>query len=113
MFQAECPETFPTADQKRQISDNGGVHPEWRKDGKEVYYLSLDGKMMAVDIREDPKIESSSPRILFDTNLSIDPNKDQYAVSPDGQRFLLLKPLAETRLTPITVILNWTALLKK
>jgi len=105
--------SFPVADQKRQISDNGGAHPEWREDGKEAYYLSPDGKMMAVDIRGDRKIESSTPRVLFETNLSVDLNKDQYAVTPDGQRFLLLKPLAETRLTPITVILNWTALLKK
>ncbi len=49
----------------------------------------------------------------FDTGLSVDVNKDQYAVTSDGQRFFLLKPLSEERLTPITVILNRTSLLKK
>jgi Tol biopolymer transport system component len=105
--------SFPAVDRKRQISNDGGVHPKWREDGKEIYYLSPGGKMMAVDILADTKIESETPRPLFDANINVDPNKDQYAVAPDGQRFLLLRPITETKLIPITVILNWTSLLKK
>ena len=104
---------FPAADQRHQISTNGGGQPRWREDGKELHYLALDGKMMVVDIRTNTKIESGIPRALFDTNLSVDPFRDQYAVTPDGQRFLLLKPLADKASAPITVILNWTSQLNK
>jgi eukaryotic-like serine/threonine-protein kinase len=104
---------FPKADQLIPISTNGGAQPRWRGDGKELYYLSLYGKMMAVDIRGDGKIEPGAPRELFDSGLNVDPQDDQYAVTRDGQRFLLLKPLSENASIPITVVLNWTSLLKK
>jgi len=51
--------------------------------------------------------------MLFDTRLNVDPIRDQYAVTPDGQRFLILKPLEEPATTPITLVLNWTSLIKK
>jgi eukaryotic-like serine/threonine-protein kinase len=100
-------------DRKRQISNDGGVHPKWREDGKEIYYLSPGGEMMAVDILADTNIKPETPHPLFDAKINVDPNKDQYAVARDGQRFLLLRPIMETKLIPITVILNWTSLLKK
>ena len=59
------------------------------------------------------KIESGIPRALFDTGLNVNPIRDQYAVTPDGQRFLILKPLAEAAPIPITVVVNWTAALTK
>jgi eukaryotic-like serine/threonine-protein kinase len=105
--------SFPVPHQIRQISTNGGAQPRWRYDGKELYYLALDGKMMAVDIKTDAKIEPGIPRILFDTGLNVDPSNDQYGVTPDGQHFLLLKPIAEAKSIPITVVFNWPSLLKK
>ena len=69
--------------------------------------------MMAVDIRGESKIEPAIPRELFDTGLNVDPVNNQYAVTPDGKRFLLLKPLDESTSTSITVVLNWTSSLKK
>ena len=105
--------SLPVTDQKRQISTDGGVQPRWRRDGKELYYLALDGKLMAVDIRVDPKIESGVPRPLFATKLRVDPIRDQFAVTADGQRFLIQVPIAEGSPTPITVAVDWaTALLK-
>ena len=104
--------SFPEADDKRTISDNGGVQPRWRKDGKELYYLSLDGKLMAVNITSDTKIDSDFPRVLFDTALSVRGDVRQYEVTPDGERFLFLKPLAENSPAPISVVLNWTKLLE-
>lgn len=62
-----------------------------------------DGTLMAVDITADPKIDSGIPRELFDTGLTLNPVRDQYRVTPDGQRFLLLKPVTEAAPTPITV----------
>lgn len=105
--------SFPGADQKRQISVNGGVQPRWRRDVKELYYLDLDGKMIAVDITTGSRIEPGIPRVLFDTNSAPTPNNAEYAVTPDGQRFLVRQPVAETAPTPITVVVNWTASLKK
>ena len=69
---------------------------------------------MAVDIRMDGnKIQSGKPRKLFETRLIVDVDKDQYAVTADGQRFLLLKPLTETTHIPITVVRNWKKLLEQ
>ncbi|MET0164726.1 MAG: protein kinase, partial [Vicinamibacterales bacterium] len=100
---------FPPSDQKLQVSSNGGAQPRWRSDGKELYYLDLEGKLMAVNITTDSKLESGTPRVLFDTKLSVDPARDQFAVTPDGQRFLVQLPVAESEPTPITVIVNWPA----
>jgi len=108
--------SFPSADRIRQISNNGGVEPRWRQDGKELYYLALDGKMMAAGISAGSEITSEVPRVLFDTGFGVKPagsGSRLYAVTPDGERFLLLKPVAEAATTPITVVLNWTSLLKK
>ena len=103
--------SFPAADQKRQISTNGGSQPRWRRDGKELYYLALDGKLMAVDTTTSAGFGSGIPRSLFDTGLSVSPLQDQYAVTSDGERFLVLKGGAAP--SPITVVVNWAALSKK
>jgi serine/threonine protein kinase len=105
--------SFPEADQKQKISTNGGVSPRWRGDGKEIYYLSLEGEIMAVDFKADQIIEAGKPHVLFDADLDVIPKEDQYDVTRDGQRFLILKPLADTAYTPITVTLNWTSLIDK
>jgi hypothetical protein len=105
--------SFPAGEEKIQISSNGGVEPRWRRDGKELYYLALDGKLMAVDISGTATIISGVPHLLFDAvNVRLI-GGNNYAVTPDGQRFLLLKPLAEAASAPITVVLNWASLLKK
>jgi Tol biopolymer transport system component len=105
--------SFPAKDQTRQLSTSGGAQPRWRKDGKELYYLALDGKMIAVEIRVGAGIEPGPSHVLFDTGLNFAPGRDQYAVTADGQRFLLLRPSEESARTPITVVINWTSLLKK
>jgi hypothetical protein len=69
--------------------------------------------MIAVDITTGARIEPGIPRMLFDTNSPPTPNNDEYAVTPDGQRFLIRQPVAETAPTPITVVVNWAASLKK
>ncbi len=103
--------SFPAIDQKRQVSSVGGVQPRWRRDGKELYYLGPDGAMMAVEFR--PTIESAAPRALFNTGLDPDMARDQFAVSPDAQRFLIALPAPEGAVTPVTVVMNWTTALRK
>jgi serine/threonine protein kinase len=100
--------SFPELDQRCQVSAGGGGQPRWRQDGKELYYLAPDGKLMAVDITAGLKLDCGAPRTLFDTGLRMNPVNDQYAVTPDGQRFLVLKP-QEGAPTPLTVVLNWDA----
>jgi hypothetical protein len=99
--------SFPSANQKRQISTNGGVAARWRGDGKELYYLAPNGALMAVDVQAGERFDSGVPRVLFDTGITPEPNLDQYTASQDGQRFLFRKPLAEAEPTPITVVINW------
>jgi Tol biopolymer transport system component/predicted Ser/Thr protein kinase len=102
---------FPGIDQKRQLSSSGGVQPRWRRDGKEIYFLAPDGTMMAAEF--PPSIASAAPRALFNTGLDPDQARDQYALSPDGQRFLIQLPAQGGPAMPVTVVTNWTAALRK
>jgi Tol biopolymer transport system component len=104
---------FPVIGQKRQVSTAGGVQPRWRRDDRELYYLAPDGAMMAVEFRASPTSESVAPRALFNTGLNADPFRDQYAVSPDGKRFLIQLPAQEGNAMPVTVVMNWAAALRK
>jgi eukaryotic-like serine/threonine-protein kinase len=103
--------SFPSFGGKRQVSSGGGCQAHWRKDGKELFYLDLQGKLMAVDVTTGPSFEAGAPRPLFQTPILVNPVIDQYAVTGDGRRFILGTPLGEEE--PITVMLNWTAGLKR
>ncbi len=105
---------FPGPGERVRISVQGGHQPRWRADGKELFYLALDGTLMAVDIAAAAnEIVASSPRPLFKIEATISNAVDPYAVAPDGQRFLVANYPKGTLGQPIKVILNWTALLKK
>ncbi|MGI8958624.1 MAG: protein kinase domain-containing protein, partial [Bryobacteraceae bacterium] len=99
--------SFPDFENKRQISNGGGAQALWRADGKELYYLTLDGKMMAVEIMAGTTLKTGVPKFLFETRLRRPkPVLDQYGVSPDGQKFLVAEPLHQVA-KPITVVLDW------
>jgi Tol biopolymer transport system component len=117
-------ESFPPGGGKWQISSNGGLFPRWRRDGKELFYMDATsfGKMVAVAVNvTGSKFESSAPRPLFDSgyiNSLVSGHSGEwntYAVSADGQRFLIPRPESNftTTLTntPITVVLNWAVAL--
>jgi serine/threonine protein kinase len=93
---------------KQLISVNGGSSPMWRQDGKELYYIDLDGKLMAVTLKAGSVLQASVPRVLFQAP----PRVPGWAPSPDGKRFLFLVPEAQEG-APFTVVLNWQAGLKK
>jgi Tol biopolymer transport system component len=101
---------FPTG-RREPISNGGGAQARWRPDGKELFYIALDGRLMAVPIRLDTAgraFEAGLPVPLFATHMGgaiQGATAQQYAVSPDGQRFLM-STIAETRTPPITVVLN-------
>ena len=106
---------FPGPGGKWQISTEGGEEPEWNPKGGELFYRSGD-KMMAVDIITQPAFAVGKPRMLFEGRYehAVVPSVD-YAVSADGQRFLMLKPIEEAGSAPthINVVLNWFEELKQ
>jgi Tol biopolymer transport system component len=104
--------TFPGFSQKRRVSNAGGAQPQWRKDGKELFYLSPDDTLMAVDIKAGSMIETGGPQELFQTRIQTDPGAHQYCVTHDGQRFLLAERVDRT-VDAITVVVNWAAGLKR
>ena len=104
-------DSFPEAHKKIPISTAGGRYPEWRNDGQELFYLSPDDKLMAVTMKPGPdSMEPSLPHELFglprDT-VGLGP----FDVAADGQRFLI--PVTSDKVDPLTVIVNWSSLLKK
>jgi Tol biopolymer transport system component len=109
-------QSFPASGAKWQISVSGGSQPRWRRDGKELFYLGGDRKVTAVDVNtEAPTFAHGTPKALFETRISKGEDRagDQYVVTSDGQRFLVNTVAEEGAYTPITVIHNWTAGLKK
>jgi Tol biopolymer transport system component len=111
---------FLAGTERRQISTAGGWFPEWRRDGRELYYLSSRSEMMAAEVRPaGSHLAFGSPRRLFETTL---PRQSQsigsvnnrlYAVTADGQRFLVMAPVIDPAQNRIAVILNWSAGLKR
>jgi hypothetical protein len=105
---------FPPTNEKWQISTNGGVQARWRSDGKELYYLAPDGTLVAVtvDLKDPAAPHVGPPRSLFRTRLTPSATVDQYRVTADGHRFLVLDSVDST-VSPLTVVLNWTTALKE
>jgi eukaryotic-like serine/threonine-protein kinase len=90
-----------------RVSTGGGVMPRWRRDGKELFYISPDSQMMAVDVSTRPVFQSGTPHSLFQTDIvdtGIRTGPLSWDIAPDG-RFLII---SETSIDPsITVMLNW------
>ena len=106
---------MPATGAKFQISIAGGGRPRWRRDGKELFYASADGKLMAVPIRLGANVEAGVAQPLFDFTLPLDLGTSFFFYQPtaDGQRFLVNTAAEQATSAPITVITNWTAGLKR
>ena len=104
---------FPGPGDRPTMSTNGGVQVRWRHDGKELFYVALDGRLMAVPIQlsaDGQTVEAGAPAALFLTRVFAIQGiniRQQYMPSKDGQRFLVDSVPEETAQPPITVILNW------
>ena len=102
--------SFSGPDGQWQISTAGGIAPRWRHDGKELYYIAPDGKLMAVPIRgQGTTLEPGTPVALFQTRIvggGTYPNRQQYDVASDG-RFLINVSTDDATASPITLLLNW------
>ena len=108
-------QSFPEAGGKWMVSTEGGAQPRWRGDGRELFYLAPNRKLMAVDVKGDSAtFEAGVPRPLFEMrNVGGFPGGGGYDVARDGKRFLVNMPAQEENPRPITVVLNWTAGLKR
>jgi serine/threonine protein kinase/Tol biopolymer transport system component len=108
-------QTFPKHLGTWQVSTAGGREPMWRSDGKELFYIGRNGEMMSVDVTTSSgKFQAGTPKPLFKTHLvPAEYWRSNYAVSRDGQRFLMMVPPgAEAKPSPVSIVVNWPALLK-
>ncbi len=94
---------------KWQVSYGGGLEPQWSADGKELYYLTSDGKVMDVDVTTSPTFQAGTPKLLFQAPRQIVTTVGKYTV--DGKRFLFLAPAGQNNQAqaPFNVVLNWQA----
>jgi Tol biopolymer transport system component len=106
---------FPPSGAKWMISSGGGGLPRWRRDGREIFYVSSSSKLMAVEVKTAPKFEAALPQPLFDARLYTGLNFGvfPYAPAANGQRFLINSMPGETASAPITIVQNWTSGVKR
>ena len=104
-----------SSEAKWQISTAGGSQPRWRRDGKELFYVSTDGRLMSVSITTNTTFEYGAPQAMFPvTQFSVtDAASFAYAVSSDGQRFLARTPIGGNRPPAVTVVTNWLPTVQK
>jgi Tol biopolymer transport system component len=109
---------FRQRGERLRVSVDGGSQPQWRRDGKELFYLGLDGALMAVDVRAGTAgVDVGLPTRLVagrDLRAAVEgPDYSDYAVSADGRRFLVKRPLEDASRQRIHVMLEWPSLVAK
>jgi Tol biopolymer transport system component len=106
---------YPGPGGKYQISTEGGMEPVWNPKGRELFYRSNNNKMMAVEVSTQPNFAVGTPKPLFDGEYVYSPASwSNYDVSPDGQRFLMIKPTDAVQApSQIVVVQNWFEELKR
>jgi len=110
---------FPDVESGRwQVSTTGGFHPAWAPNGRELFYVAADGRLMAVDVRSQGGFGVGVPRTLVDGGFyfNLVPQGRSYDISPDGTRFLLIEaPNSGTQADTagLTVVLHWQEELKR
>jgi Tol biopolymer transport system component len=99
---------FPVPGDKVRVTTDGGDFPRWRQNGGELYFLSLSNAMMAVTVATSgAEVVIGTPQRLFQTSIPAQPGHS-YAVTNDGQRFLMIADVAPPP-PPLTVLVNWPA----
>jgi Tol biopolymer transport system component len=107
---------FPGFASKWQVSRGGGEEPRWRRDGKELYYLAPDGRLMAAEVKTGAGFEAGFPSGLFVTHTRQPISAMDffsYDVTSDGQKFLLNTKVDTSNSAPLSVILNWSSEMEK
>ena len=107
---------FPVTrgDDRKQLSFDGGVEPKWRRDGRELFFLGTDMRLMSVGLPGGDVAQATAAQPLFQARIALITNqRTNYVVSEDGQRFLVNTSTGDGLASPLTVVLNWPALLRK
>ncbi|MGE5275506.1 MAG: protein kinase domain-containing protein [Acidobacteriota bacterium] len=102
---------FPSGRGRWQISAAGGAYPRWRRDGRELFFLSTDNQIQSVSVTADSVFHAASPVPLFAVHGN--PGTDVFEVSADGQRFLVNSLPEDLGSPPLTLVVNWPATLRK
>ena len=106
---------FPDTGEQWQVSTGNGSYPKWRHDGKEIFYDSMDGQLMAVRVSTGESFQADPPRALFRFDPLVIPEgvaSPVEAVAPDGTRFLVVTKAEGSTSSPFEVVLNWPELVK-
>src|SRR5665213_3449475 len=103
---------FPSFTDRRQVSTGGGLMPLWRKDGRELYYVSLDRKVMAAEVKAGSTLETGTVKALFQVQgaLNISATTYMWAVTGDGQKFLLREAVGASNggvAEPLNIVIHW------
>ena len=98
---------------KYPVSRDGGYQPRWRSDGKELFYFALDGTMMTVPVDATGEFRAGAPQPLFRMGAMANSYRQQFAVTKDGQRFLVNAPSQQSSGPQLTVVVNWIATIQK
>jgi serine/threonine protein kinase len=109
---------FPSGRDRLQVSTGGAVEPRWRADGKELFFVALDRSLTAVPVAAGPAVKIGPPIRLFQTGMRVTVSapftRNQYIVTGDGQRFLIVSQAGNIAPTSsITVMVNWPSALKR
>ncbi|MGA9980562.1 MAG: protein kinase [Candidatus Sulfotelmatobacter sp.] len=105
--------SFPEVHGKWQVSNAGGTQPRWRGDGKELFYLSPDNKLMSVPVKTGANFDAGTPAVLFQAyprEFVATSEQFFYDVTRDGQKFLINTQM-KSAITPMSVVLNWPSTL--
>jgi len=104
---------FPSGAGRWQVSTAGGSRPNWRKDGKELFFFSTDQQIMAVDVNQKgASLQLGAPHALFKAT-TVTSGSGPYTVSADGKKFVMNTVLPQSITEPLTLITNWPADLKQ
>ncbi len=104
--------SFPSFTDRRQVSNGLAVQPTWRADSRELFFLGVDQRLMAVDIEADAALRVGSIKPLFQTGVATTLSVHMYAPSRDGQRFLLREPTDNNPIEQLYVVTNWLSLVR-
>ena len=109
--------SFAGPDRSQPVSSGGGTGPRWSHDGKELFYIAADGNLMAAPIQiAGQTLKAGTPTALFHAPIlggDQVAQQQQYAVAPDGNRFLINTIADESATSPIIIVTNWAGALKK
>jgi serine/threonine protein kinase/Tol biopolymer transport system component len=101
-------QSFPDGKNRQQVSIGGGTQPRWRGDGREIFYVSPDRKIMSVEVKAGETLETGAPHALFQTRiLPLVEARNHFDVTRDGQQFIVNSRRTEDVTQPITVVVGW------